>query len=109
MSARARLAALGAIGQLMLDARLAELRAAAAARAQSLDRLEALVARPAPDLEPIAAAQAELRYQRWAEARRAEINLQLARQTAAWMAAEEAARQAFGKTEALRLLREKLR
>jgi hypothetical protein len=43
-------------------------------------------------------------YERWAEARRAEINLTLARQTAEWIEARDAARQAFGRADALRRL-----
>jgi hypothetical protein len=51
-----------------------------------------------------AAVQAGLLYERWAEARRAEINLTLARQTAEWIEARDAARQAFGRADALRRL-----
>lgn len=108
MTPRARIGRLQQIGQLMLDLRLTDLRTAAEARERSLDRLAALVPAPAPDLDPILAAQAELRYQRWAEQRRAEINLVLARQTAEWMTAQEAARTAFGKTEALRRLKDRI-
>jgi hypothetical protein len=52
------------------------------------------------DLAP--AAQVALRYQLWADIRRAELNTVLARQTADWLAAREDARHAFGRAEALR-------
>lgn len=109
MTSRARIARLEEIGKLLLEVKLAELHRAAEARRRSLEQLEALAMRPAADLDPVTAAQTELRYQRWAEARRAEIDRLLARQTADWMKAQCAARQAFGKTEALRLLRDRLR
>jgi hypothetical protein len=89
----------------MLDHKLAALTLAAAAREESKARLAGL-SRPAADTDlPLAAAaQTSLLYERWAEARRAEINLTLARQTAEWIEARDAARQAFGRTDALRRL-----
>ena len=107
-----QLARLGTLTDLMLDARLADLRGAAAARDASLARLADL-ARPAAatDLPDMAAAEVEMRYQRWADQRRAEINLTLARQTAAWLDARQAATLAFGKSQVLdglaRVLRKK--
>lgn len=92
---------------LMLDLRLAELRAAARTRQESLDLLAGLGVPQASSLPPVAAAQADLLYRRWVEARRAEINLVLARQTAAWLEAQAAAREAFGRAEALRGLQAK--
>ena len=97
------------IGRLLLDLRLAELRRAAIARQHCLDRLEALNLVPASDLDPVTAARTELRYLQWAEVRRAEINPVLARRTVDWLTAQGAARDAFGKTEALRLMRERRR
>lgn len=95
---------------LMLDHQLEQLRRAAEAKAQSeaaLTRLAAPVA-PAPEgLEGASAALAGLAYQRWADARRAEINQTLARQTHHWMEARDAAQKAFGKADALRRLIEK--
>ena len=93
------------ISQLMLDHKLAALTRAAAAREESRTRLAGL-SRPLAetDLPLAAAAQAGLLYERWAEARRAEINLTLARQTAEWIEARDAARQAFGRADALRRL-----
>ena len=104
------MARLGQISALILDVKLAALRAAAAKRAQSLELLENLN-KPAAltDLSPVAAHQAELRYQYWADARRAEVNLLLARQTADMHLARDAAGQAFGKDQALRGVSAKLR
>ncbi len=93
------------ISRLMLDHRLAALTRAAAAREESKARLAGLSQPPGTTDLPLAvAAQAGLLYERWAEARRAEINLTLARQTAEWIEARDAARQAFGRADALRRL-----
>lgn len=101
---------LGQITRLLLDVKLADLRAAAAKRQHSLDLLVSLnKAAPATDLSPVAAHQAELRYHLWADLRRAEINLVLARQTADLHIARDAAGQAFGKDQALRGVQAKLR
>ena len=110
MKAAADLARLGQITQLMLDVKLAALHAAASKRQQSLDLLASLNAPPpTADLSLVAAHQANLRYQHWAEKRRAEINFVLARQTAEMLMARDAAGHAFGKDQALRGLRAKLR
>lgn len=98
------------ISGLILDVRLGALKTAASKRQQSLDLLENLNA-PAPetDLSPLAMHQADARYQKWAEVRRAEINILLARQTAEMHVARDAAAVAFGKDQALRGLSAKLR
>jgi len=97
-----QIARLRSLTDVMLDVRLAELHAAAAARDASLDRLADLD-RPAQatGLPDLAAAEVGMRYQRWADQRRAEINLTLARQTAVWIEARQAAALAFGKSQAL--------
>ena len=84
-------------------ANMGQLQDAAEKRAQSLQQIAALD-RPeaAANLPPVAASLVALRYQAWADLRRRELNLVLARQTAEWIAAQEAARTAFGKAEALR-------
>lgn len=106
---KAQLLSLGVLADLMLDSRLSALRAAAEARGASLTRLETLNAPPAAtDLPAVAEALAGLAYQRWADARRAEINLVLARQTAEWMEARDAARLAFGRKRALQALATRL-
>ncbi len=95
---------------LMLDHRLEQLRRAAEAKAQSEAALARLATAPTPaheGFEGASAALAGLAYQRWADARRAEINQTLARQTHHWMEARDAAQKAFGKADALRRLAEK--
>jgi hypothetical protein len=104
------LARLGQISQLILDVKLAALHVATGKRQQSLDLIANLNLPSAPgDLSPVAAHHAELRYQHWADARRAEINLLLARQTAEMHLARDEAGQAFGKNQALRGLQKRLR
>jgi hypothetical protein len=108
---RNELARLAELAGVLLDHRLAGLRQAAEAKAQTERALEGLAAaaKPQPDgLEGAAAALATLAYGRWADVRRAEINLVLARQTHQWLQAREAAQEAFGKSEALKKLGEKL-
>ena len=107
MKPRADLARLAGLADLMLDQRLASLRAAAAARAQSEARLAGLAAAPAPDLGPVVGVTVALAYDRWADARRAEINLTLARQTVEWIDARDGAALAFGRSEVLRKLRDR--
>ena len=85
------------LAEMMLDHKLAILRKAAEARSQSEAALAAL-ARPLPEadgLEGASAALAGLAYQRWADARRAEINQVLARQTHLWMEARDDAQTAL--------------
>jgi hypothetical protein len=103
------MARLAQITGLILDLKLADLRAAAAKRQHSLDLLASLN-KPsvAIDLSVLATHHAELRYQHWADVRRAEINLVLARQTADMHEARDAAGQAFGKDQALRGVQAKL-
>ena len=104
------LARLGQISQLILDVKLAALHVAAGKRQQSLDLLANLNMPSAPgDLSLIATHRAELQYQHWADARRAEINLLLAHQTAEMHLAHDAAGQAFGKDQALRGLQNRVR
>jgi hypothetical protein len=110
MTKRDDLTRLHQISTLMLDTRLARLTSAARAKRQSEDQLEGL-SKPAPlpeDFPAVVGQLAMLTYQRWAEARRAEINLVLARQTAEWIDARDAAREAFGRAEAVDKLRSRL-
>lgn len=110
MNRQKDLAKLQSLAGLMLDHRLAVLQRAADAMRESRAALERLSAPPAPaeGLEGAAAALAALAYHRWADARRGEINTALARQTHDWMVAQDAARTAFGKAEALKGLARKL-
>ena len=104
------LARLSQITQLILDLKLADLRKAAAKRQHSLDLLAGLNHAPVvTDVSLLAAHQVDLRYRQWADARRAEINLLLARQTADTHLARDAAGHAFGKDQALRSIKAKLR
>ena len=95
------------IASLMLDKRLADLERAARARQESIDLLRGLEVPAADDIDPLLAARLSLRYQIWADGRRAEINLALARQTADWTMKRDTAQQAFARSEALRLLKQK--
>jgi hypothetical protein len=91
------------LARLVLDHRLSQLRRAADHREQSLLQIAALERPHEPtDLGLAATGQVALRYQTWADSRRTELNTVLARQTAEWLAAQDEARQAFGRTEALR-------
>ena len=104
------LARLGQISRLILDVKLASLHLAAQKRQHSLDLLAELN-RPMPQdaLSLVAGHQAELRYQRWAEMRRADINPILARQTAEMLVARDEAGQAFGRNQAVCALQGKHR
>jgi hypothetical protein len=94
---------LAGLADLVLDSRLAALQAAARAMRDCEAQLAllALPAAPARQISGVAAELAALSYQRWADARRAELNQSLARKTVLWMEARDAAREAFGKRQAL--------
>ena len=97
------IAALQGLARMLLDHRLSQLRLAADRCDQSRMQIAALEQPSAPaDLGLAVAEQVVLRYQLWADVRRAELNTVLARQTADWLAAREDARNAFGRAEALR-------
>lgn len=103
------IARLKSLADLMLDHRLGQLRKATEAKSHSEAALAAL-ARPVAEPENLAGAAgalAALAYHRWADARRAEINQVLARQTHDWMLARDDAQLAFGRAEALRRLSQK--
>jgi hypothetical protein len=104
---RQKLDGLQKLAQMVLDAQLAELRAIARARETCLAQLADLN-RPFPegDLHPMVVAEAELRFQRWADLRRAEINQILARKNVELEEARGAAGLAFGRAQALARLRE---
>ncbi len=103
MSQKQQLAKLGQLANLLLDSRLAVLHAAARAKLESEAQLAGLASPPpvAEQISEIAGALAGLTYQRWADARRAELNMLLARQTVTWMEARDQASEAFGKKQAL--------
>jgi hypothetical protein len=110
MTQKEDLAKLRLISDLMLEMRLARLTAAAHAKQQSEDQLAGLARTSGltVGIQPVAAQLAALNYQRWAESRRAEINLVLARQTAEWIDARDAARTAFGRAEVVGKLQQRL-
>lgn len=107
MSTRAELARLAVVAGLLRDHRLEELRLARQRREATQARLAALVAGKAEGVSPVAAAQTALLYQRWVDKARVEINLQLARDTVAWLEAQTGARAAFGRAQVLENLRAK--
>ena len=105
MTDRSRMLQLNILSQLVLDTRLMSLRQAALARQQSLDLLAELdLPQPDTDLPPVKAGEVAMRYQLWADQRRSEINLTLARQTATWTEARQEAAHAFGRDQALNRL-----
>lgn len=101
-----RIARLAMIADLMRDRALMDLRRAAEARAAS----RALLDRINPAAVAVAEDPADWRnavlHQTWADARRSEINLLLARQTAAWIEARHAAARATGRARVLDKLRD---
>ena len=102
MSKAKDLARLTELAKLTLDHRLGQMRAASRALERSRDQLAAIneAAKPA-DLPMVAGARAEWAYRRWADQRRSELNLVIARQTANWLTARDEAKTAFGRREAL--------
>ena len=98
MNDHEKLARLRQVSQVLLDVRLLALDQAARARQASLDHLAELN-RPVTqtDLNPIVASEVAVRYEYWADHRRSEINLVLARQTADWFEARQNAALAFGR------------
>ena len=109
MSKAKDLSRLAELAQLMLDHRLDQLRTSADLLDQSRMQLGAInqAAKPV-DLDPVTAAKVGFGYDRWADVRRAELNLVIARQTAAWLDAQGEARTAFGRMQALQGLAKRL-
>lgn len=104
-----RLAPLRIIADLLREQALKDLRAASDACTQSRAHLAALAPTPlAADADPADRRNAML-HQGWADRRRAEINLVLARQTAEWIEARAAAARALGRAEVLRKMSEQSR
>jgi post-segregation antitoxin (ccd killing protein) len=103
MTRRTDLTRLASLAGLMLDHRLGQLRSRADALEHSRMQLTAINQTNHPaDLDPVTSARVGLDYERWADARRAELNLVIARQTAAWHEARAEAQTAFGRLQALR-------
>lgn len=109
MKRTAELARLAQLAQLALDHKLSTLRTNADRLEQSRMQLSALNQTAQPvDLDPMTSTRVGLDYERWADARRAELNLVIARQTAVWLEARSEAQTAFGRVQALQGLAEKL-
>lgn len=101
---------LAELAQLVLDHRLSRLRSAASELERSRMQIAALDPAAAPaDLEPMMAERVALTYSRWADQRRSELNLVVARQTADWMEARSEAQTAFGRVQALQGLSTRLK
>lgn len=99
-----QISALSQLTGLALEARLADLRRAAEMRDETRAAIAALSApRPEPegDISMAALARADLLYDQWVDRRRAAMNLQLARQTAAWLEHHAIAATAFGRNDVL--------
>lgn len=92
------------ISQLFLDSQLAKLRSAARAKEECEQQLAGLsiVTKMQGSLEGVSAALSELNYQRWAEARRSELNRLLANRTVKWIEARDEAVLIFGKHKNLK-------
>lgn len=102
MTKAAEIARMADLAQLVLDHRLSHLRSTAAELDRSRMQIAALDQRTTPtDLEPVTAEKVSLTYSRWADQRRAELNLVIARQTVAWIEARGEAQTAFRRVQAL--------
>jgi hypothetical protein len=110
MSRASDLSRLAKVAQLMLDHQLSQLHNAAADLERSRMQLAAVnqAAQPA-GLEPVTAEMVALTYDRWADQRRSELNLVIARKTVDWMEARCDARAAFGRVQALQGLATRLK
>ena len=98
MKPDARIVGLARITGLIMDQHLAELRAKKAAQTETRGHIAALdEPLVAADVSLAAAEQVGLRYAAWADRRKAALNITLARQTVAVLAAEDGARTAFAR------------
>ena len=105
MSEKEKLRRLGQISSLLLDTKMLALETAARARQNSLDQLEELNRPATPsDLPPVLAGEIAMRYALWADQRRTEINMVLARQTVEWADARQDAALAFGRNQVVHKL-----
>lgn len=98
---KSQISRLKTLTDLILDLRLGELERAARLRNESLERLCDLNKPTEVDTSSIAEITAHMLYERWADHRRAELNITLARQTAEWLTRQDAARRALGQSQVL--------
>jgi len=89
------------LARMCLDRDLANLRKSADAKEALYDRLADLEPRPATGFDPVTAARVAIMHQIWADARRAEINVSLARSIALWLEARSVASKSFGRWQVL--------
>ncbi len=102
---KAKLEGLQRLADLVLDQQLLTLRTAQAQREATRTKIAALDHSGDWGTSSLQSnARAEVLYQAWADARRRDLNLLLARQTVAVMTAEDASRTAFGRKTALRAI-----
>jgi len=101
MKNRADLQRLAQIARAGLDRDLAALKVAADRREVLVHRLAGLDPAIATTLDPVTAARVAATHQIWADARRADINMALARSTAEWLERQDIAREAFGRWQVL--------
>lgn len=108
MSEPEKLKRLAQVSGLMLDTKMLALEVAARARQNSLDRMDELNRPASPsDLPALVAAEVAMRYALWADQRRSEINMVLARQTVEWIGARHEAALAFGRHQVVQKLRDR--
>ena len=98
---------LAKLAGMISDVNLAALAKACAAHQATLERLSDLEISGATDLDPLAEARANLRYEMWADQRRAEILPLLKSQAEAIIRAQVDSRFAFGRAQILRELTDK--
>lgn len=109
MSHRKDMNRVTALAKLVLDHRLSAVRDAAAQLARSREQLARINASAdLADLPPVTAGIVDVRYQRWADIRRTELNILIARQTAAVIEARDAAGLALGRQTALEKVNERI-
>jgi hypothetical protein len=105
MKSDGRIVGLARITGLIMDQHLAALRAKKSAQMETRGHIAALDQRvEAEDVALAAAAQVGLRYAAWADRRKAALNVTLARQTVAVLAAEDTARVAFARNAVMEKL-----
>jgi hypothetical protein len=102
MTLAKKLGPLQQIADVILDQRLLALRAANAARQDTQKKIASLEVPGCWDACSLqSSAKAEMLYQAWADTRRKDLNLHLAKQTVVKIEAEDAARLAFSRHAAL--------
>lgn len=100
----AELKALSQLTRLALEARLTDVRRASRACEVTRGALASLTMptiEPTDDLPFAVQARTDLLYDRWAEHKRTELNLRLARETVRWMEERAVAATAFGRNDVL--------